>query len=665
MTSTDNFKVWNFKEAKFDEEGQINGDFSKFLRGMTVNRPTLLESDEVAPVADIFVRELIQNSWDSADDQRKFLKKEVDTSEIVPFSIDFIFESLKGVEKKQLIDGGKLNELVTQLKAIDTESLDQNGERFFNGVQNSLAGVSNGQTPLQTLKIVESGTGGMHGQWGTSKSRLFAAMLSVGNNQGSDSAGGSFGYGKAGLIQASGPSIVFAYTAVDPRRLTDDDETSRMLLGVAYWDQYKSEEGIDFAGWATIGLDKSGATNEVASNEVADQLAQSLGIEVRDPKNPKEIGTTFLILSPNINAESVKNAAEIWWWEPLINSKKQFSINISDEKGLHLNPDPETNEGLSAFLKAYKNVNEDDPQILTKSLGKFLKTSKDNHLGTSIEMGELHLIVDTEPGGWSFPEKELEGEASLIALMRKPGMVVEYDERSTGKPYVRGCFISSAGVANDLLRQTEPQLHQKWERRPSPDIDKSATGFAKFLHTKFGRELSTFRSQFIQRRVTTTRIRHKLFDQLCGGNPDEDRARTRKKKPVTPREVREISIQTIHTSPKVVSETDRTISGIGKFHFEPMPKVMELAPFEIEITLGYFFIDDKGLYDRKDPVPVNIDKVPYGFTKTQRDGKAVLRGILSSEGMDIAIKTDPHSANFTGKFIPTAEMLFEEERKGQ
>ena len=76
MTSTDNFKVWNFKEAKFDEEGQINGDFSKFLRGMTINRPTLLESDEVAPVADIFVRELIQNSWDSADDQRKFLKKE-------------------------------------------------------------------------------------------------------------------------------------------------------------------------------------------------------------------------------------------------------------------------------------------------------------------------------------------------------------------------------------------------------------------------------------------------------------------------------------------------------------------------------------------------------------------------------------------------------------
>ena len=92
---------------------------------------------------------------------------------------------------------------------------------------------------------------------------------------------------------------------------------------------------------------------------------------------------------------------------------------------------------------------------------------------------------------------------------------------------------------------------------------------------------------------------------------------------------------------------------------------MELAPFEIEITLGYFFIDDKGLYDRKDPVQVNIDKVPSGFTKTQRDGKTVLRGILSSEGIDIAIKTDPHSANFTGKFIPTAEMLFEEERNGQ
>ena len=122
MTSTNNFKVWNFKEEKFDEEGQINGDFSKILRGMTINRPTLLESDEVSPIADIFVRELIQNSWDSADDQRKFLKKDRDTSEIVPFSIDFVFESLKGVKKKQLIDGGKLDELITQLNAIDRVS---------------------------------------------------------------------------------------------------------------------------------------------------------------------------------------------------------------------------------------------------------------------------------------------------------------------------------------------------------------------------------------------------------------------------------------------------------------------------------------------------------------------------------------------------------------
>ena len=74
---------------------------------MTINRPTLLESDEVSPIADIFVRELIQNSWDSADDRRK-ISKDRDTSEIVPFSIDFVFESLKGVKKKQLIDGGKI-----------------------------------------------------------------------------------------------------------------------------------------------------------------------------------------------------------------------------------------------------------------------------------------------------------------------------------------------------------------------------------------------------------------------------------------------------------------------------------------------------------------------------------------------------------------------------
>ena len=66
---------WNFQKNTFDDAGQINGDFSKILRGMKIERPSLLQSSVSTPVSDIFVRELIQNSWDSADDQGDISKK--------------------------------------------------------------------------------------------------------------------------------------------------------------------------------------------------------------------------------------------------------------------------------------------------------------------------------------------------------------------------------------------------------------------------------------------------------------------------------------------------------------------------------------------------------------------------------------------------------------
>ena len=88
-----------------------------------------------------------------------------------------------------------------------------------------------------------------------------------------------------------------------------------------------------------------------------------------------------------------------------------------------------------------------------------------------------------------------------------------------------------------------------------------------------------------------------------------------------------------------------------------MPKVAADAPFEIEITVGYYFEYDTGNYDRKDPHELNIEDIPTGFTKTQRDGKVILRGKLKSQGVNVTLKSNPHSVDFTGKFVPTAAKL--------
>lgn len=78
--------------------------------------------------------------------------------------------------------------------------------------------------------------------------KLFLALISVGYTVKAVGSGGSYGYGKAGLITASATRTVLAYTCF--REQADDPGVTRRLLGMTYWGQH--EVVNSFTGFARL-----------------------------------------------------------------------------------------------------------------------------------------------------------------------------------------------------------------------------------------------------------------------------------------------------------------------------------------------------------------------------------------------------------------------------
>ena len=85
---------------------------------------------------------------------------------------------------------------------------------------------------------------------------------------------------------------------------------------------------------------------------------------------------------------------------------------------------------------------------------------------------------------------------SLVALVRKPRMVVEYYEVGRAAPYVRGVFVAHDSV-DGALRATEPKGHDAWQTTASAsdDIPPAATQCAKDILTRITTSVRNFRQQ--------------------------------------------------------------------------------------------------------------------------------------------------------------------------
>lgn len=452
----------------------VSGDLAKLFRNETVKTPGALNHEAPSTLATTIAREVVQNAWDAA--------RELRTSEpgLPRFRLEFHFRRYDGAEKIQLVRRLGLHDLERRVRHIDRQGVGL-------GPTDCLDSLSS-DGPLNLLEVRERGASGMYGRFDDPKSKLFLALAAVGVTNKAIGSGGSFGYGKAGLIRGSSIHSVYAYTCF--RERADDIGVTRRFLGMTYWGAHEVD-GVAFSGFSRFGAERDGWIQPL-ENEAADRVAEAVQLPIRKAMEDDDLGTSLLLVDPTIGASDLCNALERNWWPAIIDNA--FVTTVIDYDGKRLVPRPRKNRLLSSFVRAYElAVTAQDAEVdseLSKSLGNTRAVK-----GAELPVGRIGLVADAE--GWSIPRSngaaDDESERSIVALVRSPRMVVQYLDVGSRAPFVRGVFVASDPV-DDLLRQTEPKGHDEWQTFAGEEgVEPTAHRVAASVHQKIRQAVADFR----------------------------------------------------------------------------------------------------------------------------------------------------------------------------
>lgn len=637
--------VWEGFDAS---KTSLSGDVSKLFRNEPVKLPGVFEIDAPSDNAVVMAREVIQNSWDAAIEAQDMANNGPPPPD---FDLQFDFRLASGSDKHKLVEALALRELAQRVS--DYENQRSQGDRSQSlrkdlGLPDECClDQLTDDIDLPYLVITEAGTTGMYGRWGTDKSRLYLALASLGYTP-KVGGGGSYGYGKAGLISGSGIRTVIAYTCFHAR--DDDPEVTRRLLGMTYWGQH-SIPPDNYLGFARFGERETGGIVAPYVNEEADKVAESLGLELRHPEGRNGPGTTFLVVAPTVKPQDLLRAIERYWWPALEDQSVEFAVSIREAAGQVLHPKPKRNETLRSFIEAYEmaTVPQDNPH-----------PNKRRHPMRSVDNlpapGTLGLVAN--PDSWSFPHQTNTDpdvdHRSLVALMRHPRMVVEYYVAGRTQPFVRGAFMAADDDAVDkALRLTEPKAHDAWQPRPGSDAGDNeasqAHRLAESVLRRIKQEVRKFRDSLKDPPRPQEQMRLPDFDRLMsrlmsgqtGGQPGP---------PPTPRDV------SISSTPMAERVDDRRVRVTGQAQFA-LSDNFEGDHAMAKVLIRYRFDEDGR---SGDAIPLEIS-LPPGFETT--DNPDIFRGVLHHNVPAVfEYSSEPHPAIWTGKVYAEAELISQEDQ---
>ena len=635
--------TWIWSVPNPDNE-TASGDLSALFRGQKISSPGILESGRPDDDATLLARESIQNSWDSAIDRAKR-----DDATQPRMDLKFTFKELTGAPKNDLVDSLELSELK------ERERNAGGWRKIGLARENTLRDVDESKAPLKTLTVTETGTGGMYGPWQGAKSRMFFALLTIGYTIKSDGSGGSYGYGKAGLISSTATRTVIAYSCFKEEE--NDPGVTRRLLGVNYWKPHKILEN-DFTGFGRFGAPTGENTCKPFENEEADRQAELLGLVKRSVNNEEEIGTTFLIIEPTVDPEQLVRAIERNWW-PALTDKDGFEVSVTDYNSQEFFPSPKERPELKAFIAAYELAKGKKPSDDGIERSFSLESNPLKGRGNrKYSLGRLGLVAN--PDGWSWPtDDDIDANhCSLIALVRGPRMVTEYSIPVKPAPHVRGTFVANSELRtpgnfsiDDLLRQTEPPLHDKWQTTETEQgIDPDAPGVADAVHKKIKARVASFREALRPPAPEKGRYRFKeledIWAELTGSKQRGDRP-----PPPPPGPPREISHRILKAE-AVSAKNSLDIELVSEVSFD-LTDAIDADETPAQITIEYRYVaNEQGNVDSTGPGLLITP--PDGFQVDPNDPTTFFGNVQRNDERTFKIRSNPYDADWQAKLIVTA-----------
>jgi len=601
----------------------MSGDLAKIFRHEDPKAPGVFAAGAPSAAATLLAREVIQNSWDAARELRE-------GGPAAPqFEIEFRFKELHGADKRAIVNALDLRSFAIRAASIDRRKVGLPPRDCLSELDTD--------EPLRVLQITEYGTTGMYGPWQENKSHMFLALLSIGFTEKAPGAGGSYGYGKAGLISGSRIRSVVAYTCFRPDQREPD--VTRRLLGVTYWGPH-DYQGINHPGIATFSSGSAGDIQPFVNKE-ADAIASALGLAIRSPARLSDLGTTFLLIDTPIKPEDLVRAVERSWWPALV--ENDLVVAIVDFDGSPLAPRPMRDPVLRTFIAAWEiAVGRSMPG--SDSYRSDL-TAPPAQRGLA-SAGRLGLIADLT--GWSYATDEIgpNGEEilhrSLVALTRGPKMVVEYLEAGHTPPYVRGAFIADPAI-DDRLRETEPKAHDAWRTKAEEgEVSPEAAAIATHVIKKIKQTVNNFRTKLKPPTPPPEDFNLPLFDKVM--RKIMAGAAQGKRQPVA--ETRPIAIR-LDYAPVQAARDRVKIRGRVAYslseHFSG-----DRANVTVQIT--YRFVEDDRVGDH---VPLSI-KPPDGFIS---DGTGRYAGLLvRGTEARFTFESEPYDPSWSGRLVVHGEL---------
>lgn len=619
--------IWNWETINPANSVQ-SGDIAKLFKNEAVKQPGALAPGAPPADATLLAREAIQNSWDAG----RALTNEMALAgvEAPKFKLHFVFDSIEGEAKEQLIETLGLRELAVRAGANDRKKL---------GLADldCLSSLDDPSAPLRTLRIIERGTTGMFGSWQAAESRMFLAMVSIGFTEKAEGSGGSYGYGKSGLIRGSRIRTVVAHTCFEER--PEDPGVTRRLLGMTYWGRHGKN-----TGFARFGA----AMNETIvpfENAKADAVADKLALLPRDASDPRLLGTSFLLIDPAVTPDQLRQAVERNWWPAIEDSEVGFDVSIEDYDGHPQFPRPAKDKVLAPFIQAYRlalsapdNQKSDE---FRKDLG--------NYQPVGHERRPLGVIgIRAELGGWSYaqsaaePDDEAADHQSLVALVRGPRMVVEYYQCGRTQPFVRGTFVAADEI-DDLLRQTEPKAHDAWLPRPEEEgTDPEAPKFAKRALDDIREAVRQFRKQLKPPAPREQDIHLPLLNDLFRSLLEN---RGPISPPPPPADPRRVAIN-VEQGLEADGDAIRVRAKVNMRLTENEER--DKAQCRLFVRVAF---DEDGR--RGDNCPLQVLDAPSGLgIEPNVDGYGtVFQGVLTHDWVTIEVLSDPYDPDWTSQLI--------------